>query len=90
MKVQIDKEVERKFRELAMKKFGFRKGSLSKAAQEAFLMWISATEKEVIEFEEDPVEIIDGLMADVHIDSVRLQHEVKKIWTLKAIENVSR
>jgi len=90
LKVQIDKGVERRFRELAMRKFGFGKGSLSKAAQEAFLMWISATERETIEFKGDPVEIIVGLMADVRVDSVRLQHEVRKIWTLKAIEDVSR
>jgi hypothetical protein len=34
-------EVEKKFRKLAMKKFGYRKGSLSKALEEALCRWIT-------------------------------------------------
>ncbi|MEM2897290.1 MAG: hypothetical protein QW265_00740 [Candidatus Bathyarchaeia archaeon] len=82
MKVQIDEEIERRFRELAMKKFGFGKGSLSEAAQEALLRWISEVEKEFVEFEGDPIEAIDGLLADVKIDSLKLQHKAKKFWSL--------
>ena len=35
IRVVIDKETETKFRQLAMKKFGYGKGSLSKALTEA-------------------------------------------------------
>ena len=87
MKVQIDEEIERKFRELAMRKFGFGKGSLSKAAEEAFLMWISAV-KRALEFDGDPVEAIDGLLSDVKVDSVKLQHEARKLWASRVVENV--
>jgi len=37
-------EVEKKFRELAMKKFGYGKGSLSKALEEALRHWIRIRE----------------------------------------------
>jgi len=40
----ISKEIEDKFRELAMKKFGYGKGSLSKALEEALRYWIRLLE----------------------------------------------
>ena len=36
----VSEEVEEKFRKLAMRKFGYGKGSLSKALEEALLHWI--------------------------------------------------
>lgn len=36
----VSKEVEKEFRKLAMKKFGYGKGSLSKALEEALRNWI--------------------------------------------------
>jgi hypothetical protein len=88
LRVQIDQKLERKFREAAMKRFGYGKGALSKAAEEAIIDWVSAIEKEELSFEGDPVDAIDGLLSDVEIDSVKLQHEAKKIWTLKVLKNV--
>lgn len=86
LRVKIDQKIERKFREAAMKKFGYGKGALSKAAEEAILKWISTVESET--FEGDPVEAIDGLLSDVNIDSITLQHEAKKLWISKVLENV--
>jgi hypothetical protein len=37
----ISPELENKFREMAMKKFGYGKGSLSKALEEALYIWIN-------------------------------------------------
>ena len=88
LRVQINQKLEHRFRELAMKRFGYAKGALSKAAEEALAGWISTVEKEDLTFEGDPVEAIDGLLSDIDIDSVELQHETKKIWTLKALKNV--
>ncbi len=88
LRVQVDQKLERKFREAAMKRFGYGKGALSKAAEEAIVKWISTIEKEDLSFEEDPVEAIDGLLSDIDIDSVELQHEAKKIWTRKVLKNV--
>jgi hypothetical protein len=43
----VSKEAENKFRRLAMEKFGYGKGSLSKALQEAVSAWIEKCEKEL-------------------------------------------
>jgi len=85
LRLQISQKLERKFRELAMKRFGYGKGALSRAAEEAVLKWISTVEEEDLSFEGDPVEAIDGLLSDINIDSVELQHEAKKIWTIKDV-----
>jgi hypothetical protein len=37
----VPEEVEKKFRKLAMNKFGYGKGSLSKAMEEALCRWIN-------------------------------------------------
>jgi len=37
----VSEDVEDRFRRLAMKKFGYGKGSLSKALEEALRQWIS-------------------------------------------------
>ena len=89
LRVQIDEKLERKFRETAMKKFGYGKGALSRAAEEAILDWVSSSEKETVRFEGDPVKAIDGLLKDVNIDSVQLQHETQQLWAKKVLEHVS-
>lgn len=89
LRVQIDQKLEHRFRELAMKRFGYGRGALSRAAEEAIVRWISEVEGEGLSFEGDPVEAIEGLLSDVDVDSVELQHEVKKIWALKVLKDVS-
>jgi hypothetical protein len=79
MKVEISEETERRFRQAAMKRFGYRKGALSAAAEEAFKRWAASVEG-VPEFRGDPVKAIEGLMADVDMDSVELQHLIPKLW----------
>ena len=79
MKVEISEETEKKFRQAAMKRFGYRKGALSSAAEEAFRKWVASVE-EVPPFEGDPVKAIEGLLADIDIDSVELQHMIPKLW----------
>lgn len=87
LRAGIDEGLERRFRELAMKRFGYMKDSISRAAEEAILNWISMVEGEDLEFEGDPVEVIDGILSDVKIDSVELQHKVKDIWLLRVVKN---
>ena len=88
LRVQIDTKLERKFREAAMKRYGYAKGALSKAAEDAILNWLSTAEKENPNFEGDPVKAIDGLLKDVDIDSVTLQHEIPKLWAKKVLNHV--
>ena len=40
LKVMLEKGVEQKFREVAMRKFGFSRGALKEASKEAFEEWI--------------------------------------------------
>ena len=69
-----------------MKRFGYGKGALSKAAEEAIVNWLSNIEKDEICFEEDPVKAIEGLLKEIKIDSVELQHETQKLWTKKVFD----
>ena len=87
LRVKVSEEIERKFRELAMKRFGYMKGSLSKAAEEAFLMWISSMQEEEWPEDQDPVEAIDGLLSGVDADPVELQH-IAKLWAKRELEDV--
>jgi hypothetical protein len=88
LRVQIDPKLERKFRETAMKKFGYGKGALSKAAEEAILKWVS-TEGEPPVFEGDPVKAIEGLLKDIDVDSVTLQRETHRLWAKKVLDHAS-
>jgi len=40
----VSKDVEQRFRKFAMRRFGYGKGSLSKALEEALLQWLSSLE----------------------------------------------
>ncbi|MGQ9691650.1 MAG: hypothetical protein ACUVQY_10430 [Thermoproteota archaeon] len=42
LKIYIPDELERKFREAAMRLFGYGKGSLSKASEKAFELWLAS------------------------------------------------
>jgi len=81
IKVQLSEETERKFREAAMRRFGYGKGALSLAAEKALSSWIKR-EREVDNLVAeigDPVDAIEGLLAHVKRGSVELQHEATKI-----------
>jgi hypothetical protein len=86
IRAKIDEKLELRFRELAMKRFGYGKGALSKAVEEAVLKWVSSVGDEDIVFEEDPVKAIDGVLSDINIDSVELQHRIRDIWASKVVE----
>lgn len=43
----VPREAEEKFRRLAMKKYGYGKGSLSKALEEALSIWMTQYEAEI-------------------------------------------
>ena len=89
LRVQLNPKVEQKFREAAIRRFGYGKGALSKAAEEAIIKWLSTTEEESQLFEGDPVKAIEGLLKDINLDSVTLQHETQKLWAKKVLTHVS-
>ena len=86
IRAKIDGRLELRFRELAMRRFGYGKGALSRAVEEAILRWVSSVEEESVFFEGDPVEVIDGVLSDVRLDSVELQHRIKDIWVSRVLE----
>jgi len=87
IKVYVRNEVEEKFRRLAMMVYGYGRGSLSKAAEEAFLLWMMEHETALKEVNvpEDPVGVIKGMLAGIENSGVELQHEARKIRTAKAV-----
>jgi len=90
IRANISRELEERFRELAMKRFGYAKGSLQRAVEEAIARWVAWVESESLGFEGDPVEAIDGILADLDVDSVELQHKAKGLWAFKVLEDVPR
>lgn len=85
IKIHIPEELNKKFREVAMKKYGYTKGSLSIAAQRALEKWtydqvIREKVKDIAKrTTKDAVDEIEGLLAHVKgKTSVELQHEAAK------------
>ena len=79
LRVNVNEELENRFREAAMRKFGFTKGALSQAAEEAIRLWLASTSRG--RFEGDPVQAIDGILSNIKMDSVKLQHTASKHWS---------
>lgn len=89
LRLELDKELERKFRELAMRRYGFSKGSIKKAAEVAIKRWSEEEKitKPMKKKGKSGVDLLVGLLADVkHKSSVEEQHEIKKLW-VKAAED---
>lgn len=53
LKFYVSEETAEKFRETALKKYKFKKGALSKAAEIALSMWIKTREEETIEAKDE-------------------------------------
>ncbi|MFX0086139.1 MAG: hypothetical protein ACFFAU_10705 [Candidatus Hodarchaeota archaeon] len=76
----IDPKIEEEFRKTAMKIFGYGKGSLSKAAEQAFKKWVQeySNDLEAINIPEDPISEIRGQLEGITLTSVELQHKAKE------------
>jgi len=88
LRLQVRDELERRFRETAMKRFGYGKGALTRAAEQAFERWLS-TAKEGVQFEGDPIRAIDGILGAVKLNSVELQHSVRRAWVARDTRNAT-
>jgi hypothetical protein len=88
IKVYIPDDLERKFREAAMKLYGYGKGSLSTASEKAFTAWLSQVSEvmDLAETVEDPVEAIYGMLSHVSRTGVDLQHEARDIRAKRSLE----
>lgn len=89
IRLELEKELERKFREKAMHDFGYYKGSLLKAGRIAISKWVHEERPSKLKQKtsHDHVTPLVGLLKDVkHKSSVEEQHEIRKLW-LKAAED---
>jgi len=79
LRLEIE-EIEEKFREMAMKKYGYSKGALKKASIEALSKWI-AEQKEIPSLD-NSFSLIEGILERFRgkVNSVELQHSVLKMW----------
>ncbi len=77
VKVKLSDETEAAFRKSAMETFGYSKGSLSKAAEQAIKEWVAARPK-TNEVPESLGKLI-GVLKHVKKSSVELQHEIGEI-----------
>ena len=86
LRLEIDKELEKRFRETAMREFGYGKGSLKKASEIAISKWVIERSKRPIKEVKDPITLVKGILSKYKgkYTSVELQHEATKIWAKKA------
>ncbi len=73
IKINLDDQKEKVFRERAMRKFGYKKGALSKALEEAVDMWLLVENNELPGVK-NPTRDLEGLLAGITETSVELQH----------------
>lgn len=85
MKVILSDDTERRFRRVAMMRYGYGKGALSEAAEAALEAWSSSEDQEVEmpEGMDDPVATIEGMLRNVQASSVELQHDASRIRASK-------
>ena len=74
MKIKISDATEKAFRKLAMHRFGYQRGALSEAAQEAIETW-SEVYEEKAQNNGNLWDSLEGCMKHVKKTSVELQHE---------------
>ena len=85
LKVYVDEELEKRFRKVAMEVYGYGRGSISKAVEDAMRRWLLEHEVMLAEIEipEDPVKAIRGMLKHVKKSGVELQHEARSIRAMK-------
>lgn len=75
IKFDVPDEVEERFRERAMRRFGHRRGSISKAGEAALLAWVADQEEGLdVTPSEPPIADKRGALAHVDHSSTELKH----------------
>lgn len=81
LKIYINANTEQQFRKLAMQRYGYARGSISQAAENALQHWNACASISQIDVSDikDPIKAIEGMLAHVKKSSVEVQHEIPKI-----------
>ena len=82
LKLAFEPELEEKFRELAMKRYGYGKGAITKAGREAVKKWVDDDFFVGIPRVKTPIKKIRGILSHLKgkYTSVELQHEAMELW----------
>jgi len=85
LKIYLREELLKEFKKRSMEAFGYGKGSISKAGEEAIQRWTSEREKltQEIPDTEHSVKTFRGILGHVKMSSVELQHEASRTRGLK-------
>ena len=74
IKVDLDEDLEKEFRELAMKRFGYSKGSIKKATESAIRQWTSSESHPRPSPKESKKQKKSGVVSsDRHVERCRAQ-----------------
>ena len=82
VKIYLPDELKKEFKKRSMETFGYGRGSISKAAEQAIRMWTSEKEtvgREHPEETENSVHILRGMLKGEKESSVELQHKARKL-----------
>lgn len=77
IRLQIRKELEARFRENAMRRFGFIKGALSRASEEAIENWLKTVEE--AKLQGSHVDATKGSHSNIDLSSVELEHTAQEM-----------
>ena len=85
LKVYLNEDIEKYLRKVAMEVYGYGRGSISKAVEDAIKKWLLEYEilLREIEIPKDPVKAIRGMLKNVKKSGVELQHEARSIRARK-------
>lgn len=88
MLIRLSDDVERRFREAAIRVFGAKKGSLSRAVEEAIKMWLKTVESEQNvrkDWEDLRIEVPNKNLTRKILNESRKKDRVKIYRLLKAL-----
>ena len=74
--IELKKETENKLRERAMRRFGYAKGSIKEAVEEAVEHWLASK----TDLSPLPVSALKGILKDVKQTSVQLKHSAMGLF----------
>lgn len=80
IKVSVPDDKEEKFREAAMKVFGHRRGSISKAAEKALTEWAERMDDEEINRSQGLGDTLHGKLAEIEKSGLELQEETGEAY----------
>jgi len=81
LKIYLSEELKKEFKKRSMETFGYGRGSISKAAEEAIQRWTSERQRLVQDSVpvKESVRVLRGMLKHVKEPSVELQHQAGKM-----------